>query len=167
MSVYYIIFGAAVRADGTPSGTLLRRVEGAVAAAAGDPGARFMPTGGRGASGHVEAEVMRALLIAQGIDPARIVPESEGRDTLESVRLCDALLRRLGQVDVVVPCTSRYHLPRCTLLLRLLGWRVRVPAMPSDRGRVPASRLLLFTLKEVPALPYDAALLLLAGRRAR
>jgi uncharacterized SAM-binding protein YcdF (DUF218 family) len=164
VATYLVIFGAAVRADGSPSGTLARRVEGAVAAGRTLPGARYMPTGGRGATGFVEAEVMRAMLLAAGVPAYSIVPEDAARDTLESVRLCDALLRRAGDCDRVVPCTSRYHLPRCAVLFRLAGWQVQVPAMPGDAGRLPWRKLLWYHLKEAAALPYDAALLL--GARA-
>ncbi len=162
MTVYLIIFGAAVLADGTPSGSLARRVEGALAAAQLHADAIFMPTGGRGASGYVEAEVMRDMLIAAGVAPERIVVEDKGRDTLESVRLCDALLRRRGDVGHVEPCTSRYHILRCALLLRLTGWRVRKPHMPAEYGRLPIGMLIRFTLKELVATPYDAMLLIWA-----
>jgi hypothetical protein len=52
------------------------------------------------------------------------------------------------------------------LLLRLLGWRVKLASMPSDIGKLSPWKLMLFSLKEVIALPYDAALLLLRGGRA-
>jgi hypothetical protein len=52
-------------------------------------------------------------------------------------------------------------LPRCLLLLRLAGLPARaVPPMP---GPVR----LYWRLREVPALPYDAALLLWARLRGR
>ena len=165
MASYYVIFGAAVRPDGTPSGTLRRRVEGAAKAAAGAPDARFLCTGGLSSGGHVEADVMAALLRGLGVDPAAILLEREGRDTLHQVRLCDAILRRAGDAEEVIPCTSRYHIPRCAALLRMLGWRVRTVAMPSDRGLLPWRKLCWYYLKELLALPYDVALLAL-GRPA-
>ena len=161
MNRYYVIFGAAVRPDGQPSGTLARRVAGALAAAAGQADARFMPTGGLGASGHVEAEVMRRMLLEAGVAPEQIVTEPAARDTLESVRFCDVLLRQAGDASAVIACTSRYHQPRCALLLRMLGWRVETPPMPSDRGQVEMWKLAAFHLKELIALPYDAMLLML------
>ena len=161
MAVYLIIFGAAVLADGSPSGTLVRRVEGAVRAARSYRDPVFMPTGGKGTAGYVEAEVMRAMLLAAGVPADRIVEEGQARDTVESVRLCDVLLRLAGDVDHVLTCTSRYHLPRCVLLLRLLGWPVRVPQMPQDYVRLPTGKLIRFTLKEIVATPYDAMLLTL------
>jgi uncharacterized SAM-binding protein YcdF (DUF218 family) len=157
---YYIIFGATVREDGRPSGTLARRIQGALEAAASNPRSRFMPTGGQGASGHVEAEVVRRLLRDAGVPLGHIVVEPRARDTLQSIRLCDTLLRTAGDVDRVIPCTSRYHVPRCALLLRLLGWRVRLTPMPSDLGHLPLWKLATFYLKELIALPYDIILLL-------
>ena len=161
MNRYYVIFGAAVRPDGRPSGTLARRVEGALAAAAGQADARFMPTGGLGATGYVEAEVMRRMLLEAGVAPKAILTETAARDTLESVRFCDVLLREAGDASVVIACTSRYHQPRCALLLRILGWRVETVPMPGDRGRVEVWKLITFYLKELVALPYDVVLLML------
>ena len=159
MSIYFVIFGAAVRADGQPSGTLRRRVEGALTAARGVAGARFLCTGGAGATGFIEAEVVREMLLSAGTPGEAILLEPQARDTLQSVRLCDALLRGRDDVEWVAPCTSRYHIPRCALLLRILGWRVRIVAMPGDRGQLPLSKLLWYWLKEMLALPYDVALL--------
>ena len=45
---YYVIFGAAVRPDGQPSGTLRRRVEGAWQLATRPPPCKFIVTGGEG-----------------------------------------------------------------------------------------------------------------------
>src|SRR5207249_3100440 len=63
MSTYFIILGAAVSADGAPSGTLRRRIEGALSAAKDVRAARFMPTGGAGPNGVVEADVISRILI--------------------------------------------------------------------------------------------------------
>jgi uncharacterized SAM-binding protein YcdF (DUF218 family) len=160
MTTYLLIFGAAVTAEGAPSGTLARRIEGALAAAHGVADARFMPTGGAGANGIVEADVIARVLREAGVPAAAIAPERQARDTLESALLCDALLRAAGDADLVLPCTSRYHQPRCALLLRLLGWRVRIPPMPGDLGRLPLAKLCAYWAKEVAALPYDALLVL-------
>lgn len=167
MPVYLVIFGAAVRADGTPSGTLRRRVAGALSLGRGMSDARFLPTGGRGATGFVEADVMREMLIDAGVSPEMIVMEREASDTLDSIRLCDALMRVVGDVETVIPCTSRYHIPRCAILFRLLGWRVRTADMPGDAGLLPWRKLLWYYAKEAAALPYDVALLLGARVGAR
>lgn len=103
---------------------------------------------------------MRQLMVESGIAPDAILSERKARDTLESVRFRDAILRTAGDVTEVIPCTSRYHVPRCVALLRLLGWKVRTVEMPSDAGAGRRRKLLLYSFKELVALPYDVALLM-------
>lgn len=125
-----------------------------------------MPTGGVGREGPAEAEAMREILIGAGIAPDRVVAETRGRDTLESVRLCDAILRRRGDCGRIICCTSTYHQPRCALLFRLLGYAVVLPGMPSGWGRLSTAKYVRSVLKEVLATPYDAMLLLARRREA-
>ncbi|MGI4746658.1 MAG: YdcF family protein [Janthinobacterium lividum] len=159
-----IIFGAALRPDGSPTPTLSRRTE-----AAWRFGERletpplYVPTGGIGRHGPSEASAMAALLQAQGIPQARILPEETATDTLDSVHACAALLRARVHAGPVFAATSAYHLPRCLVLLRLAG----MPARAVPPPRPPASQQVLrrwhWRLREVPALPWDVLLLL--GRR--
>jgi uncharacterized SAM-binding protein YcdF (DUF218 family) len=165
-----IIFGAAVRSDGTPSGTLSRRIAGALDAAKKFGRVTFLVTGGAGKNGIVEAEAMKSLLIAADISDQRIITERKATDTFESILYCDALLRQMDHVDWVAPCTSRYHLLRCRLLLRMLGWTVRHVEMPSDWGHVrPHIKLISYYFKELVSTPYDLLLLLayMLRRKAR
>jgi vancomycin permeability regulator SanA len=161
MRDYAIIFGAAVSRDGHLSPILARRVEGAIAWAGKNPEGLLIPTGGVGPSGLTEAEAMQRDLLIAGVAPERIIPEQQGRDTLESIRLCDAILRRRGDCRSVAVCTSGFHQPRCALLLRLLGYRVTLPPMPHDLRRVPLTRFARYVAKEIIATPYDALLLLM------
>ena len=124
MRDYVIVFGAAVRPNAKPSLALRRRIDSAAAGAREHPRAMIMPTGGTGTHGPAEAAVMKQALVDGGIPARRIVPECEGRDTLESILLCDRLLKKRGDCERIVVCTSRYHQPRCALLFRLLGYRV-------------------------------------------
>jgi uncharacterized SAM-binding protein YcdF (DUF218 family) len=161
LATYLIIFGAAVRADGSPSGSLRRRVEGALASAPAFADARFIVTGGVGRKGPAEAVVMRDLLMQGGISSEHILLEKQAKDTLESIELCGKILAGLDDVERVMPCTSRYHIPRCAVLLRLLGYRVAIPRMPADRPHLGLRKWLTYVLKEFLALPYDVMLLLL------
>ena len=68
-----VIFGAAVRPDGSPSPTLRRRVEAAAAFGAGLPAPLYVPTGGKGRHGPAESAVMEALLREHGVPPERIL----------------------------------------------------------------------------------------------
>jgi uncharacterized SAM-binding protein YcdF (DUF218 family) len=159
--VAIVIFGAAVRPDGGPSSTLRRRVEAAAAFGARQPAVLYVPTGGVGRHGASEAAVMAELLHGFGVPDAQILCEATGTDTLSSVRAVAALLRARGHTGPVYAATSAYHLPRCVLLLRLAG----LPARPCPPPGVPASSRLgrrwYWRLREVPALPWDAGLLLL------
>jgi uncharacterized SAM-binding protein YcdF (DUF218 family) len=161
-----IIFGAAVRPDGSPSPTLRRRVEAAARFGAGLPDALFLPTGGKGRHGEAESTVMARLLRELGAPPDRILEEATGTDTFSSALACLALLRGIGHAGPVFAATSRYHLPRCLLLLRLAGLQARpVPIGPSRGDRWP--RRWWWRMREVPAIPYDAALMLWHRMRPR
>jgi uncharacterized SAM-binding protein YcdF (DUF218 family) len=159
-----IIFGAAVRPDGSPSPALRRRVEAAARLGASLSSPLYMPTGGQGRFGPAESTVMSALLQDRGVPPGRIVEEATGTDTLSSVLACAALLQARGHAGPVFAATSRYHLPRCLLLLRLAGWPARpVPPPAAD----PSWSRRWYWLREVPALPYDTALMVMLRLRGR
>ncbi len=162
-----VIFGAAVRPDGTPSMTLLRRVQAAAVFGrrlAVEP--LYVPTGAIGRHGASEASVMAGLLRELGVPADRIVLEESGTDTLSSARAVAALLRARGHRGPVYAATSAYHLARCVLLLRLAG----LPARPSRPPPFPAAqdfrKRWYWRLREAAALPADA-LLMLAGRLLR
>ena len=121
----------------------------------------YLPTGGQGRFGRPEAEVMADALVEAGVSRGSILVEPTAVNTLGSAVACAALLGRSERPAYVA--TSAYHMPRCVVLLRLAGVRARSGAMP----RVPASqrwgKRWFWRLREVPALPIDAVLLL-AGR---
>ena len=160
-----LIFGAAVLPGGAPSPTLRRRVEAAWACGVGDPRTRYMPTGGVGRHGPAEARVMADLLAKRGVPPARILLEERATDTLSSVRACVRLLRAQGHAGPVRVATSGYHLPRCLLLLRLAGVPAQACPPPRAVGRWYARWY--WRLRELPAVPFDAGLMLLARVRER
>jgi len=151
-----IIFGAAMRPDGTPSLAMRRRVAAAVSFAAVWPEAIFIPTGGQGRHGPPEWQAMAALLMAAGVAPGRIQPEPTARDTLDSVIACQALLA--AAQGPVFAATSRFHMPRCVLLLHLAGIAARpVPIGASTERHF--WRRWYWRLREVPAMAWDVALL--------
>lgn len=160
-----IIFGAAVRPDGQPSGAMLDRVRAAFRLGERLQDVQYMPTGGVGRHGPAEADVMAALLRDRGVPHGRIRTEPTGTNTLSSVRACAELLR--GHRGPVYAATSAYHLPRCVLLLRLAGLQAR--ACPPTWG--PASgntqKRWYWRLREVPAIPVDAALMAWFRLRSR
>lgn len=164
MRDYVIVFGAAVRPNGKPSLALRQRIDRAAAWASEHPRSIIIATGGKGEHGPAEAQVMKRALADAGISARRILLEPKARDTLESIRLCDRLLRERGDCERVIVCTSRYHQPRCALLFRLLGYQVVMPTGRMSLRRVRRRTVGRMVFREVLALPYDA-LLLLAGKR--
>src|SRR5260221_11212681 len=106
MAVYFVIFGAAVLPGGRPSGSLSRRVEGALALAREQRPRMFLATGGVGRHGPAEARVIHDLLLAADVPEQEILIEEEAKDTLQSVLLCHAILRRRTDIDFLVTCSS-------------------------------------------------------------
>jgi vancomycin permeability regulator SanA len=153
---YYFVPGAAVRPDGSPSGTLQRRVESAWKAASADRHARILVSGGQGRYGPPEAAVMSRLLQEMGAPAERIVVEPEGRNTLDSVIRSSRILRGRGDARLIYICTSDYHQLRCRRLLQILGFATAVVRMPPERTFLGSRKYLYYWLREFAALPWDA-----------
>lgn len=151
-----VIFGAAVRPDGQASQTLRHRVNAAARFGTRFSRPLFIPTGAKGRYGDAEATVMARLLHEAGFPVSAIVQETTGTDTLSSVR---AVIRMTGRAGLYA-CTSAYHLPRCRLLLWLAGVDARACPPPPAPAATGTLRRWYWRLREVPALPYDAALMI-------
>jgi vancomycin permeability regulator SanA len=154
--VVIVIFGAAVRPDGEPSQTLRDRVDAAARFGGRFGRPLFVPTGAKGRYGDAEATVMGRRLMAAGFPAEAIREERTGVDTLSSVR---AVVRMVGGRSPVYACSNRYHLPRCLVLLWIAGVRARVCPPPPVPVGADRWRRWYWRLREVPALPYDALLM--------
>jgi len=151
-----VIFGAAVRPDGTASPTLRHRVEAAARFGRRFSNPLFIPTGAKGRYGDAEAAVMARQLVASGYPEQAIRLEPTGRDTLSSVR---AVFRLLPPGVPVYAASSAYHLPRCLLLLRLAGVQGNACPPPPVPASTRWTLRWFWRLREAPALPYDALLM--------
>lgn len=156
---YFVIFGAAVLPDGSPSGTLRRRIAGAFQAGGVSASTFYVPTGGVGRHGPSEARVMCEELLSLGVPRAQIILEETATDTLSSAVACAEILADRGVTGPVGVCSSGYHQPRCALLLRLRDMRTFSPSMPKDREALGTRRWLYYVLRELIGTPWDAALL--------
>ncbi|GBQ59807.1 YdcF family protein [Komagataeibacter swingsii] len=161
-----VIFGARLHPDGAPTRTLRLRVGAAHAFGRRRGRVVYVPTGGPSQpSGRREAVVMADMLQAMGVPPDAIMVEDTAPDTLASAIRCTGLLRRQGYAGPVAVASSAYHLPRCLLLMRMMGWQVvRVPP-PDAPAAQRLGRRWFWRLREGAALPWDA--LLLAWYRLR
>lgn len=158
-----IIFGAAVRPDGSPSGAMRYRVEAALETGRGLTEPLYLPTGGQGRFGKPEGDVMADLLEAGGVPRGQILVEPTGRNTVRSVLACRAMLGRTWAPVYVA--TSGYHMPRCVVLLRLVGLRARPGVLRPQIASRDAVKRWYWRLREVPAVPIDGLLVLLMRAR--
>jgi len=98
-----------------------------------------------------EAEAGLAWLRGHGL-PAGLVPKLEqaSTDSLDNLRHARSLLRHEDHAAALPPValvTSRYHLPRCLLLARWLGFEAGVPVAAEERLRLDR-RIVLRLLAE-------------------
>jgi len=156
----FIIFGARI-VDGRPSPALVRRVEGAFALGGTRPDTRYLVSGGWGPP--TEAAVMEELLVARGVPATQIIRDRESRNTLASARAAARLLTNRADIRRIVAVSSSYHLPRCVLLLRLVGLRAEAAPVASERAAMGTGAWLYAVAREAVAIPGN--LLLMALRR--
>ncbi|MCZ6889526.1 MAG: YdcF family protein [Gammaproteobacteria bacterium] len=160
-----IVFGSKVLENGVPSGSLVRRTLGALAWA---KDRRLQPTfvvsGGRGANPPEEARVMRDLLIRFGAVRDDIVMDTDSTDTLQNVINTSRIVRRLGATPVWI-CSDDYHVPRCWLLMHILGASCRPIFLSGSRLAVGRRRWARYCAHEFAAILRDA-FLAIAKRRS-
>ncbi|GAO39547.1 hypothetical protein SCH01S_33_00340 [Sphingomonas changbaiensis NBRC 104936] len=157
-----VVFGAAVRADGSASPTLARRVGYAAAAAEADPSVDLFLSGKVGDHPPSEASVMAALL-AGNVSAERLTLDEVSGDTLQTVRAAAAHARANGYA-AILSCTDSYHQPRVRMLFWLLGFSSLPVQLPPRRGK---QLWLKMWLRECAAIPYDLVAGICAAWRDR
>ncbi len=154
----YVIFGAAVKPGGIPSGSLSRRIKAAIDASNGDDKGIFICSGGLGKYPPTEARVMQGELREEGVGADRILLDEKSMDTLDTIINCRKIIRENDLSDVVV-CTDRYHQARCMILFRLAGIRTSKARVAPSRKPLGTKKWIWYNIKELIATPYDALLL--------
>lgn len=145
-----VVFGAAVRPDGSASPALARRVGYAAAVAEADPAVDLFLSGGVGTYPPSEAAVMAALLDG-AVSPARLILDDASMDTLQTVRAAAHHARAHGYAALHT-CTDAYHQPRVRMLFGLMGIASR-PVRMVARGPKPLQAKMW--AREAAAIPYD------------
>lgn len=145
-----IILGARLRADGSPSPAMVRRVgHGVHRLREGRAGALLM-TGGETGAGITEARAMAGLAEAAGVPAALIHLEERARNTIENALFSAPLIRRHGWHRLLV-VTDSYHCPRAAYIFRRVGLEVAVAGV---RPAQPSAQWWLAHLREAAALPW-------------
>ena len=119
---FVVVLGAQIQGD-QPSLTLKKRLDRAYEYLTEHPEASAFVSGGQGPDEQqTEASVMSAYLTARGIDPSRIVEETEASDTRENL-LFSAALAEKRSIDTgsVLIITSDFHMPRAKYIAGKLG----------------------------------------------
>lgn len=119
---FVVVLGAQIQGD-QPSLTLKKRLDRAYEYLTEHPEASVFVSGGQGPDEQqTEASVMSAYLTARGIDPSRIVEETEATDTRENL-LFSAALAEKRSIDTgsVLIITSDFHMPRAKYIAGKLG----------------------------------------------
>ncbi|MGY2735803.1 uncharacterized SAM-binding protein YcdF (DUF218 family) [Sphingomonas sp. UYP23] len=145
-----VVFGAAVRPDGSASPALARRVGYAAADAQADPRVDLFLSGGVGTYPPSEAAVM-AQLLKGAIAPDRLILDEVSADTLQTVRAGATYARRHGYAAIRT-CTDAYHQPRVRMLFGVMGFASR-PVRMVARGPKPLQAKMW--AREMAAIPYD------------
>ena len=102
---------------------------------------------------------MAGLLRAAGVAVSEIRIEPTAHDTVSSVRAVRHMLD--GHCGPVYAASSAYHLPRCLVLLRLAGLPARACPPPPALAAAAWRKRWWWRLREVPALPWDGAFVML------
>jgi uncharacterized SAM-binding protein YcdF (DUF218 family) len=120
-----LVFGRRLVRD-APEHDYRGRLARVLALLRGGAATRVLLLGGRSGGGRSEAQAGHAWLQRQGLpDGARVELEQESIDSLENLRHARGLLQGGDRAEVMPPVallTSRYHLARCLLLARRLGF---------------------------------------------
>ncbi|HJU19022.1 MAG TPA: YdcF family protein [Stellaceae bacterium] len=117
-----VVLGCRLRADGSASPALARRVARGIALYR-HGAAPFLVLSGGGTGAVPEAEIMRRLACDAGVPEAALIVEPRSRNTLENARETARLLSARGLRSVLL-VSDRVHLPRAALLFRLAGLAV-------------------------------------------
>uniref|UniRef100_UPI0035CAFC55 YdcF family protein n=1 Tax=uncultured Sphingomonas sp. TaxID=158754 RepID=UPI0035CAFC55 len=157
-----VVFGAAVRSDGSASAALARRVGYAAAVAEADPRADLFLSGGIGTYPPSEAAVMAGLLRGT-VSAERLVLDEVSGDTLQTVLNAARYAQTHSYADICT-CTDAYHQPRVKMLFGLMGFATR-PVRMVARG--PTHLQAKMWIREIAAFPYDVLAGLGAVWRAR
>jgi uncharacterized SAM-binding protein YcdF (DUF218 family) len=127
------------------------RLERAVTLWSERPPASVVLLGGGAQGEPSEAEIARRALVARGVGGVPLQMEAQSRDTLQNLRNARDLLRVTarggtalqGTLPRVTLLSSRYHLARCALFARQLGfeWELcaaepRLPLGPRTLARL-------------------------------
>lgn len=116
---YVIVLGAGIKADGSPTLSLVNRLERGVTYAAEHPDTTIIVSGGQGSNEPMpEAQAMAQYLKNRGVDPKRIIIEDKSTSTMENFKYSKELI---GDQKEIAFITNEFHIFRSCILARRNG----------------------------------------------
>ena len=160
-----VVLGCRIEASGALSSTLERRVASAARAFFANVSDTIVASGGRRWGEFIEAEQVRARLVALGVPREAVLVELLSLTTAENAVYSVDIVRRFSREPApsVAIATSSWHMRRAAWCFARVGaTAILVPAIDPPAG--PSVRLKR-AAHESASLLYDAATLELAGDR--
>ena len=125
-----IVLGAQVKADGTPSVALQRRLTAALESYREKP-ALIIVCGAQGANEpRAEGDVMREWLLERGVPEEDVVAETASFNTRENLTYARAIMEHRGLHEALI-VTSDYHVARALALCAQAGITATGKGSPS------------------------------------
>ena len=153
--------GSGVLPDGSPGASMRRRVEAALQLQKEFNDLIFIPTGGIvPGRPRCEADVMKDLLLDAGVKSKCIIPETKAKNTLQNTLNTAKIIRNFSSDCTVIVCSENYHIPRCRMLLYLMGISTTSRPMPSAKSTAGWMRRVYFYFREAIAIPLHVIMLL-------
>ncbi|MGH9397420.1 MAG: YdcF family protein [Terriglobia bacterium] len=138
--------------DGVPSPVYQARLDHALALEEAGLAPTVITTGGSGGDRHyTEGGVGRDYLIQQGVAAERIVAETHGETTLQSVRAVAAILDRLN-VRTCIAVSDGFHLYRVKVFFRYYGITAYGSPVPNSSIEADSYLRTVYSLRELISL---------------
>jgi uncharacterized SAM-binding protein YcdF (DUF218 family) len=142
---YIIIHGAGLRADGTPTPLLEKRLDKAIAIFNKTKGTPLLVTsGGKGSDEIIsESESMKRYLLDKGIPETSIIKEDRSTSTYENLANVKTMLDEIehGEKYSCIFVTNNYHVLRTAFYSRKLGLNAQGVGCKTARYYLPSAFL--------------------------
>jgi uncharacterized SAM-binding protein YcdF (DUF218 family) len=128
-----IVLGTPANPDGTPSPEQRERTLEGVREYKAGIAPNLILTGGPTHNQYVEAHVMAALAIAQGVPENAVIEEGQAQNTLQNIFYSNRIMQDHHWTSAEV-VSSPSHLPRTALILQHYGmaWRTHATPWPAE-----------------------------------
>jgi uncharacterized SAM-binding protein YcdF (DUF218 family) len=128
-----IVLGTPANPDGTPSPEQRERTLEGVREYKAGIAPYLILTGGPAHNQYVEAHVMAALAVAQGVPPSAVIEEGQAQNTIQNIFYSSRIMQDHHWTSAEV-VSSPSHLPRTALILQhyRMPWSTHTAPWPAE-----------------------------------